>query len=388
MNAPAAASVPAPAPMPSAKSRRIAAIDWMRGFVMLLMIVDHASMAFDGSHLSEDSALYAGSSTMALPGAEFFTRWMTHLCAPTFVFLAGTALALSIERRVARGANAWEIDKNILVRGAIIALLDMTVISLGVGRFSLSVLFAIGVSMMAMALLRRLPTALLMVFGIGWFLGGEWITHLVWSPPGSAPVWAAMTMATAGGSAALSIKYPVLPWLAMMTLGWAFGRYMNDYAGGKVRVTPGRVMLIAGVAALALFAVLREMNGYGNMFLTRSDGSWQQWLHVSKYPPSLTYAALELGLMCVLLSFMMKLEPVIGVRENGLFLVLGQTAMFYYLVHRFVFDFSARVFGWEDKGTIVTTYVVAIVGVAVLYPACRWYRSLKAAHPESFLRYL
>jgi uncharacterized membrane protein len=369
------------------RSKRIAAIDWMRGFVMVLMIFDHASMSFDRNHLSRDSALYADAATMALPTAEFFTRWMTHLCAPTFVFLAGTALALSIERRVAKGANAWEIDKNILVRGGIIALLDPTVISLGLGKLSLSVLFAIGVSMMCMAGLRRLPTWGLMVFGLGWFVVGEWVSDLVWDPPGPAPIWAALTMATSGGEA-FSIKYPVLPWLAMMCLGWVFGRYMTQHASGRATITPGRIMLYAGIAALVVFAVVRRLNGYGNMFLPHADDSVEQWLHVSKYPPSLAYAALELGLMCLLLSAMMKLESIIGVRENGVFLVLGQTAMFYYLVHRFVFDASAAYFGLQGVGTISATYGVAIAMLVVLYPACRWYRSFKAAHPQSFLKYL
>ncbi|HVJ30764.1 MAG TPA: acyltransferase family protein, partial [Gammaproteobacteria bacterium] len=137
------ATRPASAVMPTApvaevasgaKTTRIAAIDWMRGLVMILMVIDHASMAFDGMHLDDDSAMYPGTATMALPGGEFFTRWITHICAPTFVFLAGVALALSTERRVAKGANAWDIDKKILTRGAIIALLDPTIISLGSGR--------------------------------------------------------------------------------------------------------------------------------------------------------------------------------------------------------------------------------------------------------------
>ena len=88
---------------PKRPSIRIAAIDWMRGLVMILMILDHASMAFDGDHLAKDSALYADAATMALPAGEFFTRWVTHICAPTFVFLAGLSLALSVERRMASG---------------------------------------------------------------------------------------------------------------------------------------------------------------------------------------------------------------------------------------------------------------------------------------------
>jgi uncharacterized membrane protein len=123
---PAAGLVPA-------KSKRVAAIDWMRGLVMVLMVIDHTSMAYNGNLVAKDSALYADASTIALPGAQFFTRWMTHLCAPTFVFLAGTALALSVEGRVGKGISGWAIDKSILIRGAFIALLDPTLISLGSG---------------------------------------------------------------------------------------------------------------------------------------------------------------------------------------------------------------------------------------------------------------
>jgi len=375
------------APPAPAKSHRIAAVDWIRGFVMLLMIVDHASMAFDRNHLSHDSALYADALTMALPADEFFTRWMTHLCAPTFVFLAGTALALSVERRVAKGIDPWEIDRGILLRGAIIVLFDLTVISLGIWKLSLSVLFAIGMSMIAMTGLRRLPTTLLLTFGLGWFAVGEWLTALVWHPPGPAPLWASLLVATSGVSE-FSIKYPVIPWLAMMALGWVLGRHMVRFATGQSRVAPPTVLLTAGLAGLAVFLAVRGMNGYGNMFLPRADGSWQQWLHVSKYPPSLSFAALELGLMCVLLAVMMWLEPVIGVRENGPLLVFGQTAMFYYLVHRFIFDFTASRFGLLGVGTIVTTYTVAIGALVLLYPACRWFRSMKAAHPDSLLRYI
>ena len=97
-----------PRPKPDLVSKRVATIDWMRGLVMVLMVIDHASMAFDGQHVAEDSALYPGASTMALPAAEFLTRWITHLCAPTFVFLAGTALALSVERRMAKVAGLMQ----------------------------------------------------------------------------------------------------------------------------------------------------------------------------------------------------------------------------------------------------------------------------------------
>jgi uncharacterized membrane protein len=358
----------------------------MRGLVMVLMVIDHASMAYDGNHVAEDSALYSGAGTMALPAAEFFTRWITHLCAPTFVFLAGTALALSIERRVAKGANGWAIDKSILIRGAIIALLDPTIISLGSGRWTFQVLFAIGLAMMCMAPLRHLPSWLLVSLGLGWLALGEFATRWVWQPPGSSSPLAAFTMATYG-SDTMIVKYPLLPWLAMMMLGWVFGRKMAQSAAGRGGVAPLTILWIGGAVALVVFGFFRASQGYGDMFLHRGGNSWEQWLHVSKYPPSLTYSSLELGLLCVCLASLMILEPIIGVRQNGFFLVLGQTAMFFYLVHRLVLEVPATYFGLRGAGNLTTTYAVSAGLLVVLYPACRWYRTLKQGHANSLLKY-
>ncbi|MCK6370190.1 MAG: heparan-alpha-glucosaminide N-acetyltransferase domain-containing protein [Gammaproteobacteria bacterium] len=358
----------------------------MRGFVMVLMVVDHASMAFDGGHLSKDSALYPDAATMALPAAEFFTRWMTHLCAPTFVFLAGTSLALSIEKRVLRGVDAWEIDKNILIRGAVIALLDPTIISLGSGRWTFQVLLAIGLGMMCMAPLRRLPSWALAALALGWMVLGEIATDLVWDPPGSSSPLAALLVATYG-SDSMIIKYPLLPWLAPMVLGWVFGRHLVRVAGGQTTVTGKKVLWIAGFAGLAIFFVVRYAAGYGDMFLNRADGSWQQWLHVSKYPPSLTFYALQLGLLCLCLAALRHLEERIGASRNGVLLVFGETAMFFYLVHRLAFEIPATYFGLRGAGNLATTYLSAFLMLVALYPACRWYRSVKAAYPDSWLKY-
>jgi uncharacterized membrane protein len=386
MSSKEAVQVPADKPDPR-MSRRVASIDWMRGFVMVLMTIDHASMAFDARHLDNDSALYANASTMALPAAEFFTRWMTHLCAPTFVFLMGTSLAISVERRVAKGANAWDIDRGMLVRGLIIALFDLTVVSLGSAHWNFGVLYAIGLSMILMAPLRRLPTWTLLVLAIGWMVLGELVTDVFWTPPGNSSIPAALTVATFGGDL-LVIKYPVIPWLAISILGWVFGRHLIRYAAGLSAVSGRNVLWACGVVSLILFAVVRGLNGYGNMFLPRSGSSWQQWLHVSKYPPSLTYYALELGILFLCLAFLRWLELRIGVRENGPFYVFGQTAMFFYIVHRLAFEVPATWFGLRDCGGLGTTYGVAAIALLLLYPACLWYRRVKAAHPQSILKYL
>ena len=367
-------------------AKRIATIDWMRGFVMVLMVIDHASMAFDGGHLALDSAMYPNAATAPLPAAEFFTRWMTHLCAPTFVFLAGTSLALSIERRVARGVPAWEIDKTILVRGALIAVLDPTLVSLGSGRWTFQVLFAIGVCMMLMAPLRRLPSWALSTLALGWMVFGEIPTGWVWDPPGSSSVLAAFAVATYG-SETMVIKYPVIPWLSVMMLGWVFGRHLIRHASGESRVSGKMVLWLAGISGILIFFLLRYLGVYGDMFLPRTDDTWQRWLQVSKYPPSLTYMALTMGSLCLGLALLRTIEPRIGVRRNGVLLVFGETAMFFYLVHRLVLEVPATWFGLRGIGDITTTYLVAAVLLVALYPACLWYRKVKAAHPTSILRY-
>jgi uncharacterized membrane protein len=184
------------------------------------------------------------------------------------------------------------------------------------------------------------------------------------------------------------IKYPLLPWLAMMVLGWVFGRHMSRYAAGLSSISPKVVLVTAGITGLVVFGTARYFDGYGNMFLYRAGNSWQQWLHVSKYPPSLTYSGLELGLLCLSLAFLMAIEPIIGVRPNGVFLVFGQTAMFFYLVHRLAFEVPATYFDLRGAGNLATTYIVGAAMLVLLYPACRWFRTFKAAHTASLLKYL
>jgi hypothetical protein len=147
------------------------------------------------------------------------------------------------------------------------------------------------------------------------------------------------------------------------------------------------VLWIAGLGALGLFFFVRTYQGYGDMFLHRTNNSWQQWLHVSKYPPSLSFSALELGLLCVCLAALMRIEPIVGVRPNGVLLVYGQTAMFFYLVHRLVLEVPATYFGLRGIGNLATTYGVSAVLLALLYTACLWFRGFKAAHSTSFLKF-
>ncbi|WP_096086353.1 DUF1624 domain-containing protein [Agaribacterium haliotis] len=371
-----------------AQSKRIAAIDWMRGFVMILMVLDHVSMVYDVGHLSTDSAASYEPGT-ALPEFAFFSRWITHLCAPTFVFLAGTALAISVERKLQKGVSPALIDKDILLRGLFIAALDLTLVSLVAGKWTVQVLYAIGVAMMCMAFFRRLSTPALIVIALGWMLAGEALTALFWPPGQGAESIGAALLFSKYSSDNLSISYALLPWLAVMLLGWVFGRFILDFNAGKTRLSPAQLLYLLGFIALAAFALVRYVNGYGNMFLLRDDMSWQHWLHVSKYPPSLSFMLLELGLMSIILAMMMNLEKIIGVRPNGVLLVFGQTAMMYYLVHRLLLVGSGNYLGLKDFTDLGTSYWITLALLLLLYPFCLWYRGFKARHSDNaLLKYL
>lgn len=371
-----------------AKSKRIAAIDWMRGFVMILMVIDHASMAFNKLHNSTDSAaLYVPGTT--LPEFEFFTRWISHLCAPVFVFLAGTALAISVERKVSRGIDSWQIDKDILLRGAFIALLDPTIISLFSGRMTIQVLYAIGVAMMCMALLRRFSSTTLLLMALAWIGFGELLTAPFWPPQENIESIIAALFVSTYATPTLVIKYPLLPWLTMMVLGWVFGRYILLYNDGKTKIGPVTLLAVLGLASLIAFVIIRYYNGYGNMFLYREDNSWQHLLHVSKYPPSAAFTFLELGVMALIMAMMMLLERALGVRPNGVLLVFGQTSMMFYLVHRLLLEGSATYGGLRHFADLNTIYVISLVMLVLLYPFCLWYRGFKAKHAQSiWLKYL
>ena len=371
-----------------ARPQRLASLDWMRGFVMILMIIDHASMAFNGSRLAIDSAgMYVIGTT--LPLDQFLTRWISHICAPTFVFLAGTALALSVERRLSRGKSSWSIDRDILIRGLFIALLDPTLISLGSGLFTFQVLYAIGVAMMLLVPLRRLPGWLLLTLSLAWMACGELITALFWNPEaGLRSVVAALTVGIYF-QPDLKIVYPLFPWLAIMVLGWVFGQYLARYRSGvQVLVSPIRLLCGTGLILLGIFALVRGTNDYGNMFLLRQDGSLVQWLFVSKYPPSLSFMSLELGLMFLCLALFMAVENKITVRRNGPLLVFGQTALFFYLVHRLVLEGIAHWLDYRGFGDLEETYIISTVMLVALYPLCLWYRKIKQSYPQSLLRFI
>jgi len=365
---------------------RLPALDWMRGLVMVLMAIDHSSDAFNAGRLFTDAARmwHPGAP---LPAGQFLTRWITHICAPTFLFLAGTSLAFTVSRQEASGDRPAAIDRYIFVRGVVIAAFELWVsfFVMGHGRYVFQVLYGIGSAYILMVPLRRLPDRAAPFVALLLIATGELMVSLAignGAPTSLLP----MLLLTGGSYGRLIIAYPTIHWLALLFLGWAWGRRLVTTP--SARTTAGRDLARAGIAALILFVVLRAVDGYGNMRLLRDSLSPLQWLHVSKYPPSITYDALELGLMALLLSAMFRLAAHRTPNPNGLLMVLGQTPMFFYLLHFPLLIQSARLLGIESKRGLGTAYLGAAAVIAVLYPVCRWYRGYKAAHRTGWARFV
>ncbi len=365
---------------------RLPAIDAMRGIVMVLMAMDHASYAFNAGRYARDSfAWYPAGSE--IPAAQFLTRWVTHLCAPTFLFLAGFVLALSVARRQARGVPERGIDRDILIRGIFIILLDPLWMSIGFGgNVTFQVLYAIGASFCLMVPLRRLSPVFLCLICLGLFIFGEELVQLTGWAGGAKPAGSAGTLLITGLDKVIGVfvLYPLFPWLAYMILGWVYGKYML----GKMRFHPVGFFTMSGVLSIIVFLIVRGFNQYGNMWLLRYDNSILQWLHVSKYPPSLSFAALEMGFMFLILAFLFAWYRNRNASAINPLQVFGRTPLFFYIIHLHLLAAAAWLLNMQKTGGLAEAYLATVVALLVLYPLCRWYGNFKRARPQSLLRYL
>ncbi len=378
---PIAVAPPPPVAIPAESGRQLP-FDWLRGLVMVLMTIDHASGEFNAGRLFTDATFLYRPGT-PLPLAQFLTRWITHLCAPTFVFLAGYVMQLSVRRRQEQGESEASISRFLITRGLIIAAMDPLwmrwVFRLPNGAIVLQVLYAIGMSFVLMAFLRHIPARVLGVGGLVLAFACEPLAALV---PADGPLHAAgVLLVSAGPVGPFLVGYPILPWLAIMMMGWGAA----DVARSAPARFPGRVLL-AGLVALAFFFLFRGLNGWGNMGFFREDGSLVQWLHVSKYPPSVTYDGLELGIGWLLLALFLVWRPPAWM--DAVLRPLGQSAFFFYLLHAHLLMAGSYALGMHGTAGLVATYVASAVVIAVLVPACNAYRRYKLAHPTSLAQYI
>lgn len=379
---------------PEPNERRLPEIDRLRGLVMILMALDHVRDFFDA-----DAIRFSPTDLARTYPALFLTRFVTHLCAPTFALLAGVGAFLHGSRLQDRR----KLSIFLLTRGLWLILLDAVVISpiwgVGPGRVELGVLWAIGCGLVALAGLSLLSTRTVLAIGAAIVAGHNLLDPVhaadlgAWGPwwrllhePGPLP------LGVPGG-----VLYPALPWIGVVALGYGVGPLFLFPT-----VKRNAILNLAGVAALALFAALRLGNLYGDprpWSVQRDDVTIAlSFLNVTKYPPSLLYLLVTLGLAMLLAPRLARL----GARAGDALAVFGRTPLFFYVLHLYLGvgaalalaaarGFSlAEIRAFVKSGAppddfgfgLVGAYVAWIALVAALYPLCRWFADLKRRRRE------
>lgn len=395
----AATLVPASASSTAAPSRavgRIRSIDALRGLVILLMLVDHAREFFF-IHAQVSDPMNVETTSPAL----FFTRLSAHLCAPVFVALTGLGAWLYGNKQAGGGNGASAASAFLLKRGLFLVVLELTVVNFA-WTFSmtpeliyLQVIWAIGLSMIALAALVHLPRPLLIAVGLVIVLGHNLLYPITVAAgqPGHA-IWAVLhdrgfIDLPWGGQARTS--YPLLPWIGVAALGFAIGPWF----AGEQRTRLRRLVLI-GVGALALFVVLRAINVYG-------DAPWavqatpiqtvMSVLNLTKYPPSADFLLLTLGIGALILAGLERAPE----RLVGVLAVFGGAPLFFYLIHLYglhLLNLAAlMLFGANQGGGfgvpgVGWVWLLAAVVAVPCWFACRWFGGVKRRSSQWWMKYL
>jgi uncharacterized membrane protein len=379
---------------------RLKGIDLLRGLVIVLMALDHVRDFWSPTSYRPEDLSVAGP-------ALFLTRWITHFCAPTFVFLAGISAWLYGESTQAGKAA---LGRFLALRGAWLVLLEIVLVnpSWDANPFSfffLQVIWAIGISMIALAVLVQGPRWLPLVAGAAIVLGHNALDPIVPAQfGGGAVLWqllheGGLLTRKFGGVIAV---YPVLPWIGVMALGYGLAPWIAGPRRNERR------LVLAGLAMIGVFVVLRVFNIYGEASTWAPDARGAVYsvlaaLNVTKYPPSLQFLLMTLGpALIALVAFERVRSPLAAP-----LLVFGRVPMFFYLVHVPVIMLSAVAWGYLAFGQPVNffdgedgvpaayspslprAYLAWIAIVVALYPLCVKFDRYKRAHPEkAWLRFL
>jgi uncharacterized membrane protein len=364
--------------------KRIDSIDILRGIVMCLMAIDHTRDFFYAGRF--DPTDLTRASTVL-----FLTRFITHYCAASFVFLAGTGAFLSLNR----GKTKTQASQFLLSRGLWLVILELTIVRAGWGwslGVFLQVIWVIGISMMILGLLVYLPLPVVGAVGLILIFGHDAFDNVSMAtmPAGERTLWTILhvqSMARLLGTDVF-IMYPLIPWVGVMAAGYAFGKLFTINVNKRKRT-----LIILGTCSILLFVLIRYFNIYGD----RAMWTWQGNIHrtilsfinVSKYPPSLDYLLITLGPGMLFLAFIEGKSN----KLTDILIVFGRVPLFYYILHLYLIHFTAIVLGHIVKLpnsvlpgptpgglSLPWVYVVWFCIVTVLYFPCRWFMNYKRTH--------
>ncbi|MBT2333726.1 DUF1624 domain-containing protein [Variovorax paradoxus] len=393
----AGSPAPALAGIRASASARLLSIDALRGLVILFMLLDHVRETFFLHHQVPDPMVVADT-----PPELFFSRLLAHLCAPVFVFLTGLSAFLYASKqpdgRAAASSFLWK-------RGLFLVLLEVTVINFAwtfqfpPAKVFLQVIWIIGLSMLALAALVWLPRKALIVLGIV-LVAGHNLLDGVHFPVGHVlhVPWAVLHdrgWIEVSDTLKMRTSYPLLPWIGVIALGYAAGPWFLSTADAWQRQ---RRLLAWGLGLLAGFLVLRALDVYGDRPWVAGDtalASAMSFFNVTKYPPSLLFIALTLGIGLLLLRAFERRQ---GSGWMAWLAAFGAAPMFFYVLHLYVLKFlylgaeaawganQGKVFGFD---AIWMVWLCALALAALLYPAVRAFAGFKARRRDiAWLKYL
>jgi uncharacterized membrane protein len=384
--------------------RRIESIDLLRGWVMIIMAIDHIR-----DYFHEASFLYDPTDLSQTSPELFLTRFITHYCAPVFMFLSGTSAFLVGERK---GRKA--LAKFLLTRGLWLVFLEFTIINFGwyfnfFVSIDLVVIWALGMSMIFLSAMIWLPLPVIVTIGLAMVLGHNLLdTVRVEGQGADALLWSILHQANFFNyKPPLFVAYPLIPWIGVMALGYATGVFFSrNYDPVKRKKNLVRI----GIIALVLFIGIRFINVYGDPIPWKEQKNgvytFLSFINVFKYPPSLLYLMVTLGPALIFLAVSENTRGWLAEKVK----VIGRVPMFYYIVHLYLIHGAAMlatlfdnkkpsdmildtfvVFDPKLKGygfPLSITYAVWIVLVIILYFLCRWYDRYKRTHSHWWLSYL
>lgn len=387
--------------------QRIESVDILRGVVMVLMALDHVRDFF---HF--DAFIYDPTDLSKTTPLLFFTRFITHLCAPVFCFLAGTSAYFTGKRRSRNSLSKW-----LLTRGLWLILLEFTIVRLG-WYFKINptfldflVIWSLGISMIFLAGLIHLPRILSISLALFFVFGHNLLDNVHFTDGTMADmIWSFFHEMTIikFENFTFYIIYPVMPWIGLMALGYYTGKIFDSNVVRQKRI---RYLSAAGLILLALFAIFRGSNIYGDPRPWTDQNnpmfSFLSVLNVSKYPPSFSYICITMGLALLLLALFESLKN----KLLNPFRIIGQVPLFFYILHIYLIHFLALIaavgtgftiedmlletwvgFTSELKGygfSLSIVYLVWIIVVLLLYPLCVAYNRYRIRHPEKkWLSYL
>jgi uncharacterized membrane protein len=365
-------------------TNRIKSLDLLRGIIMILMALDHAVLFVTKNHAYE---CWGREPPVYQNVLYFITRFSSHFCAPGFFFLMGVSMVLFAVSRRNRGWSELKIMRYFLIRGLLLIVIQQLIVNsawyLGtMGRadflgasgppggygqvwFLMDVLYGLGMTMIVLSFLLRIHPVVLAIGSLAAILA----VQLLIPDPAQVDVlyapWLRLLLIP-GQTNMLLVNYPLMAWVGVAGLGVVFGKMLQ-----KNRPQAFNFLFVFGVSFLAIFVVLR-LAGLGD-FHPRQEGG-MGFLNLTKYPPSLDFILLTLGVNFILLYFLEAVSNHFNSNNNPL-LIFGQSALFFYIVHLFIYAMMGFTF---SKGIpFVLVYPVWGTGLILLYPLCRWYSNFK-----------